>query len=91
MSAEKEQKLQTETISVKLRLFTHQAQNCEAKTNNRQPILYVSFYFFKTCVIYFQKQFIKISFFTRKVSPKNKQIFKYCQKIRWQVVLPMES
>ena len=39
MSAEKEQKLQTETILVKLRLFTHQTRNCEAETNNRQPIL----------------------------------------------------
>ena len=80
MSAEKEQKLQTETISVKLRLFTHQTQNCEAKTNNRQPILYVSFYFFKTCVIYFQKQFIKISFFTRKVSPKKNRFLNNVKK-----------
>ena len=39
MSAEKEQKIQTETILVKLRLFTHQTRNCEAETNNRQPIL----------------------------------------------------
>ena len=39
MSAEKEQKLQIQTILVKLRLFTHPTRLCEAETKNRQPIL----------------------------------------------------
>ena len=66
MSAEKEQKLQTETILVKSRLFTHQTQIAKLKRTIDSPFYKFRFIFLKHVSYILKSNLLKFHFLPEK-------------------------